>query len=458
MNRLEETLSLRLTGAEVLARIAVDRADGCLTYVNDARELRLLFKGGRPEGVAVGGGDSSVDRAAVIGAVRGLAVATAGRCSFAAGTSAIATSLSLDTMGEALVGLVHGMSNEVVHEVVSARREAQVEPTPLTAKLATVIAKVAGTPPPVPSAATALEVLLRGAGVAEERALLALWSLGGLRRVTPAPVTKAGPAVPARAVEESMPLPTEPKARAAALEIQAAHARLAEATYYQVLDVATDATAEQVREAYFKVAKRWHSDTFGGLELGPEIRGLAEDLFRVAGEAQHVLCDAGERKTYDFILDRKAKGLPTDVNVILEAEALFHKAKVLVRRGQAAAAEPSLRQAVELNKGEAEFWAYFGFAVHAAKGADGLTEARAALQRALEMNPKLDEAYEFLGRIARVEGQMGEAERQLRKALELKPKNLEAVRELRLIVMRGAKNEEQAKGAARLFGGLFAKK
>ena len=256
-------------------------------------------------------------------------------------------------------------------------------------------------------------------------------------------------------------LPQDPAAKKIVLELQQTYDSLVDANHYAVLGIDDKATAEQVREAYFKQAKRWHSDRFAGMKLGDEAMAMVEELFRRAGEAQKVLVDPEARKSYDFVRERKAKGLPTDVNVILEAEALFQKAQLLVRRGQAAGAEPLLRKAVELNKGEAEFWTYFGFAVYAAKGKEGLAEARQALMRGLEMNPKLDVAHEFLGRIARIEGQLQDAQRELKLALEMNPKNRDVERELRFIHMRGGKGKESdddKKGISGLFGGLLKKK
>jgi len=155
---------------------------------------------------------------------------------------------------------------------------------------------------------------------------------------------------------------------------------------------------------------------------------------------------------------RRRQGLPTDVNVILEAEGLFRKGQALIRRGQAANAEPVLRQAVEMNKGEAEFWTYLGFAIYSAKGSASVKEARDAINKSLEMDEKLAVAHEFLGRIARVEGNLRLAKRELNTAIEMDPKNVDAERELRLLNMRTTNPELKAgKGIGGLLGGLFKK-
>ena len=49
----------------------------------------------------------------------------------------------------------------------------------------------------------------------------------------------------------------------------------------------------------------------------------------LAEEAYRVLNDEVERSNYDLILERKAKGLPTDPVLVLEADELFRKGRPL---------------------------------------------------------------------------------------------------------------------------------
>lgn len=218
------------------------------------------------------------------------------------------------------------------------------------------------------------------------------------------------------------------------------------------MGVARNADAATIRSAYFERAKLWHSDRFAGLGLPQGAIEHAAQLFARLEEAYRVLSDQNERKTYDYILDRKAKGLPTDPGVIMEAEGLFKRGQGLVRRGQAGAAEPILRQALDLNPGEAEFLVYHGFALYSAQGRSSLQQAREEIQKGIEMNPHLDAGPEFLGRIARLEENLAEAQKQLKKALQLNPNNIDAARELRLMTMRGSKDAGSEKG-----GGLLSK-
>ena len=62
--------------------------------------------------------------------------------------------------------------------------------------------------------------------------------------------------------------------------------------YYQVLGVNKDASNEEIKKAYRKLAKQYHPDKNAGDKT-------AESKFKEINEAFEVLGDAGKRKTYD---------------------------------------------------------------------------------------------------------------------------------------------------------------
>lgn len=62
--------------------------------------------------------------------------------------------------------------------------------------------------------------------------------------------------------------------------------------YYEILGVAKDATADQIKKAYRKIAMQYHPDRNPGDKS-------AEDKFKEAAEANEVLSDAEKRAKYD---------------------------------------------------------------------------------------------------------------------------------------------------------------
>ncbi len=61
--------------------------------------------------------------------------------------------------------------------------------------------------------------------------------------------------------------------------------------YYKILDVSRDATRETIKQAYRKIARKYHPD----VSKEPD----AEEKFKEAGEAYEVLKDPEKRKAYD---------------------------------------------------------------------------------------------------------------------------------------------------------------
>jgi len=234
-------------------------------------------------------------------------------------------------------------------------------------------------------------------------------------------------------------------------KIDQEYARLEDANFYELLAFSPNAACEGVQKAYLEMARTWHSDRFAGLDLGSSASRL-ESLFTRIGEARDTLSDKDKRAEYDVYLDRKQKGLPTDVAAILKAEEIFQQAERLVKAGKHQAALPLLDQAIELNHAEPEFHAYRAYARYRVQG-----DPRAAqqiLETALRERPNLTSAQYFIAAIHLSEDELDEAERAFKKTLSMDPKHQEASASMRLV---GKKREENKKSGGGLLG-RFRKK
>ncbi len=65
-----------------------------------------------------------------------------------------------------------------------------------------------------------------------------------------------------------------------------------EKDYYKVLGVAKDASADDIKKSYRKLARKYHPDSNKG-------DASSEERFKEISEAYHVLSDAKRRKEYD---------------------------------------------------------------------------------------------------------------------------------------------------------------
>jgi tetratricopeptide (TPR) repeat protein len=112
-----------------------------------------------------------------------------------------------------------------------------------------------------------------------------------------------------------------------------------------------------------------------------------------------------------------------DPKVAQEVEGLLRRGVSLIRRGQAAAAEPVLRQAVQLDAGSALGWAFWGYALYSIQGPEQMPQARAYVERALKLQPRLAEAHEVLGRLLMACGEPEQAKLELQQSVALNPAN-----------------------------------
>ena len=77
--------------------------------------------------------------------------------------------------------------------------------------------------------------------------------------------------------------------------MSATRAGVSKRDFYEVLGVERDATDQQIKSAYRKLALKHHPDRNPG-------DAAAEDLFKEAAEAYAVLADADKRAAYDLSL------------------------------------------------------------------------------------------------------------------------------------------------------------
>ena len=158
-------------------------------------------------------------------------------------------------------------------------------------------------------------------------------------------------------------------------------------------------------------------------------------------EAKETLTDNKKRDTYLFVLDRTRKGLPTDVNIILNAEDKFKRAELFM-------ALPILEEAIALNKGEAEFHIAIALCRVMVHGAEAEDQAKIDLENASQLDAKHGTKILLTqGRIALQLEKYKDADAIFDKVLEAEPDNEVAKRCKRLIGNRLARQyaKEEAK-------------
>jgi len=256
----------------------------------------------------------------------------------------------------------------------------------------------------------------------------------------PLPATQPQPAAPQ---PRPPPLPDLPERavpepellQRRQIERLAARAQdLRRATLFEVLGVHPDATELEVRYAFAGLAKEAHPDRLGP-DASAEARAFAEEIFQQITSAHETLIDRQKRAEYEMQLHNGVRRSDGDeVSRILEAEQRFREGEKHLLDNDAAGALRAFTEAARLYPEEAEFHACVGWAtwLSLAPGEGAAAQARPLIDKALRLNPRIDRAYVFRGRIARALGRAQEAVAEFEKALLCNPACAEALRELNL--------------------------
>ncbi len=202
--------------------------------------------------------------------------------------------------------------------------------------------------------------------------------------------------------------------------------------YFEILGVKQSATREDIKRAYFALAKEYHPDKHFS-SASAETRALAQQVYDLISTAHDTLTDMNERKRYVEELKAGEKR-PDDADVgrILAAEGKFQRGEELMRQRHYADAHKLFREAISLYSEEGEFHAWEGWA-HFQAEPSASEDALRSIEHAISLNPRLDKSYLFLGYIYKASGRPDRAERQFEKAIQCNPDCTEALRELRLL-------------------------
>ncbi len=264
-------------------------------------------------------------------------------------------------------------------------------------------------------------------------------------RPTASPAPAAKPATP--------PPTTTPRAAvvdiaARRAEIQARSSAVEYESYFEVLGVPKTATGEEIRNAYFALAKRWHPDRTPA-ELA-ELKPLVSSVFARIGEAYGALGDAEKRAAYLQSLEAPVAATSPEeeeqvvraVNAALE----FQKAEALLKKNDLPGAERHVRLAADADPGQPEYTTLLVWITALRRGepkdlAPGATTTHyddliTMLDEVLRGDPRYERALFYRGMLLKRSGHGDRALRDFRLAAELNPRNLDAQREVRLHEMR----------------------
>jgi tetratricopeptide (TPR) repeat protein len=251
--------------------------------------------------------------------------------------------------------------------------------------------------------------------------------------VLPPPPTAAEAA--AQAAEHAAAAQDDPRR----MEILEAFAGLKHNTHFQVLGLERTATEAQVKEAYFRQARRFHPDVHHDPALA-DLRDKIEAVFVRLGEAYEVLRNPRIRAKYENQINPAPAGPAPAANApapAVDRETEAKEAAVAIKRAARLLSsemywdaiqvlEPAVLRAVGKPRQEGRVLLARAYM----KNVNWLKQGEELLQEVMKEDPKHAEACLLLAQIYRDQGLKARAAHMLRKAVELLPDNLEVRAEL----------------------------
>jgi len=218
---------------------------------------------------------------------------------------------------------------------------------------------------------------------------------------------------------------------------------LASEDWFALLDVDETASPDEIKDAYFRLAKVLHPDRLARAGV-TDAKTEANQVFRGLTAAFNTLNDPRQRAAY---VARRKVARDTGEQPAKEAggssgedvRIYTHRGELMLKRRAYPEAETFFRKALELAPKEAHLYVKLGSAVFYNEQRDKAPreeEARKLWEKAQELADNRAEALYHLAIYWKAKGDMGKVEDHLRDALSLQPGYVEAKRELRLLSMR----------------------
>lgn len=204
--------------------------------------------------------------------------------------------------------------------------------------------------------------------------------------------------------------------------------KVKEMDYYELLNLKNAATPEEIKDSYYKFAKKFHPDRLGSAP-DPDLKEKANFVFARINKAYDVLSNEDKKREYDTKGYKEvAPQDKVNENLIEKAHILFRKAKTLYSQKKFWEAAAILEEAIRYDANKSSYFLLLGLAQSNVSSLSRNAEKN--FLRVIELEPWNAEPYVALGLLFLNEKLERRAESFFRKALSIDPDHAMARRKV----------------------------
>jgi curved DNA-binding protein CbpA len=224
--------------------------------------------------------------------------------------------------------------------------------------------------------------------------------------------------------------------------------KMGKVTHFELLGLSQDCTSDEVGTAFVRAARQFHPDRLVAAGL-QDLQPIAERILARINEATMVLSDPARRAEYLASLAMGGSGGQTSLPSLLEAENLFLRGEVYLKRGEYAKAAELFKSAAQGNPSEPQYRAFLAWARFEDPKARKETLVRDTLkviEGVVKDRPRFARGFFWIGQCWKFLNEMDKAAHAFRETVQIDSSFIDASRELRLIEMRKSKANSTKSG------------
>ncbi len=208
------------------------------------------------------------------------------------------------------------------------------------------------------------------------------------------------------------------------------HALCKSSDLYKVLGVDSTASQEEIKKAFFRVAKEFHPDRHFSIP-SEDIKQKLHDISASINAAYTTLFDPQKKMDYDSSASSGAgeSGSAEAMTNADRAEEKFEDGRAKMMTGRYEEAEQLFAQAIYFNESHPSYHYYHGLALNKLKM---YKEAARSLENAIQLNPESEHYMVELGYVFLKLGFKKRAEGNFKKVLSITPDNEKALKGLNI--------------------------